>query len=726
MRKKIFSFLMLSLCCLLSFAQQRVYIYLSDGQVITKEVADIDSISFTEPIRPAVVGEAVDLGLSVKWSNLNYGAESPEEVGDLVGWGDVTGLVQDKDLQYYPMLHPVWGISKSQYDIAWTKWGGQWRLPTDEEVKELVEKCTWTLVDDGEKKGYTVASANGENSIFLPVTGMREGVETTQNGAMGGYWSGSLSESDDQKAIALTFYTSEAESTPATAEQLRYMGLAIRPVYGALHNGVKVKTAAPVSIGSTSAQLPLYVYGALSDVDEVGIAYASDKAGLDVAGSNKQSTTSGFSNGSYTFTLSGLTSNATYYYVAYANYDGEVLVGDTLSFTTQNKFPVPSEPVDLGLSVKWAPWNMGASSEADYGDLIAWGDPTGESTSWDPYTFNCEYTIEDITATQYDVAHVQWGGKWRLPSQKEMEELASLTWKSYSNYQGSGVSGWTVTGNNGNSIFIPRCGFKNEDGTKYKGEQAFYWTSDCPGKDDPNRANYCSLYTGYINSGTNDKIIRMGIRPVYGDVNNTPEVDVNDPIEVDSHEAVYLGWGDIRWATCNVGASKSSDVGEYFAWGETSSKSEYSQSTYSYFVQDSGYNMSSIGDYLTGTEQDAATANWSENWRMPSREELDNLYAYSTVKWETKDGVSGYTFTSTLNGNSIFLPATGYMQGKQLNKYGAEGDYWSRTNGASRENGSGFALFFTETTTFEPGQCTTWDYGEKGMVIRPVTDVMKK
>ena len=87
------------------------------------------------------VGEAVDLGLSVKWANMNMGASKPEDYGGYYYWGE-TGMWND----YYDREDTPEDISGTKYDIAHVKWGGDWHLPTSEQVNELLSKCTlfWT------------------------------------------------------------------------------------------------------------------------------------------------------------------------------------------------------------------------------------------------------------------------------------------------------------------------------------------------------------------------------------------------------------------------------------------------------------------------------------------------------------------------------------------------------------------------------------------------------
>ena len=150
------------------------------------------------------------------------------------------------------------------------------------------------------------------------------------------------------------------------------------------------------------------------------------------------------------------------------------------------------------------------------------------------------------------------------------------------------------------------------------------------------------------------------------------------------HEYVDLGLS-VKWATCNVGANSPEEYGDYFAWGETEPKSIYDFSTYKYCngsdITLTKYNYSSSKgtvDNKTTLElsDDAARANWGGSWRMPTTAEQDELRENCTWTWTTQNGVYGYKVTSKSNGNSIFLPAAGFLD-SVLYSAGSDGCYWS-------------------------------------------------
>ena len=151
----------------------------------------------------------------------------------------------------------------------------------------------------------------------------------------------------------------------------------------------------------------------------------------------------------------------------------------------------------------------------------------------------------------------------------------------------------------------------------------------------------------------------------------------------DEHEYVDLALpSGTLWATCNVGANSPEEYGDYFAWGETEPKVEYSWSTY--FDKEGGtlkkYNNNG-GKRELDPEDDAATANWGNLWQLPSFSQITELYnvGYTTTEWTTQNGVNGMLITSQRNGKSIFLPAAGYRLDISLNNEYNGGYYWSRS-----------------------------------------------
>lgn len=185
-------------------------------------------------------------------------------------------------------------------------------------------------------------------------------------------------------------------------------------------------------------------------------------------------------------------------------------------------------------------------------------------------------------------------------------------------------------------------------------------------------------------------------------------------------EAVDLGLpSGIKWASCNVGATKPEEYGTYYAWGETEEKEEYLLDTYLYYKYVSGsinenQNWIHIGLDISGTEYDVAHVKWGGNWRMPTLEEFQELLENCTWTWTTYNGVEGEKFIGP-NGNSIFFPAAGC-----LSSYGQSlgGDYWSSTLNKDYGGSNAYGLAFVNSDAY---MASGYDR-EIGLPVRPVSD----
>lgn len=136
------------------------------------------------------------------------------------------------------------------------------------------------------------------------------------------------------------------------------------------------------------------------------------------------------------------------------------------------------------------------------------------------------------------------------------------------------------------------------------------------------------------------------------------------------HDYVDLGLS-VKWATCNVGASSPEGYGDYFAWGETRTKSSYT------CRNSKTIKTKSIGDIEGNPKYDVARVKWCGPWRLPTMAEMYELIDECTWTWTTQGGHNGYKVTSKTNGNSIFLPAAGWRERSSLISAGEFGYYWS-------------------------------------------------
>ena len=132
-----------------------------------------------------------------------------------------------------------------------------------------------------------------------------------------------------------------------------------------------------------------------------------------------------------------------------------------------------------------------------------------------------------------------------------------------------------------------------------------------------------------------------------------------------------------KWACCNVDALKPEDCGGYYAWGETTTKSDYSLKTYTHRDGDDD-SFHNLGSSICGTQYDVAHVKWGGSWQLPSEEQIEELLDKCKLEWTTVNGVAGRKFTGP-NGSSIFLPAAGGRWDTGLYGVGSHGYYWSGT-----------------------------------------------
>lgn len=195
---------------------------------------------------------------------------------------------------------------------------------------------------------------------------------------------------------------------------------------------------------------------------------------------------------------------------------------------------------------------------------------------------------------------------------------------------------------------------------------------------------------------------------------NSVNVDYVDFTEKPSDPTLtpgdYVDLGlSVKWASCNLGASTPAGKGGYYAWGETSTKTEYSKKNYAYYKEGSGY--TDIGENIAGTQYDAATVNLGKDWRMPTQDEVKELCDKCTFTYGKVDGVKGYYATGK-NGNSIFLPCYGYKF-DNLDVSEDQGYFWT---GSEKSSDYGYHLYLSEGTAYWGSYTLKYE----GLQIRPV------
>ena len=410
--------------------------------------------------------------------------------------------------------------------------------------------------------------------------------------------------------------------------------------------------------------------------------------------------------------------------------------------------------IDLGLSsgTLWACCNVGASTPEGYGGYYAWGE-TEEKDYYDWSTYihcdgsssSCHDLGDDIAGTQYDVAHVKWGGSWVMPSSGyELTSECTSEWTSE-----NGVKGLRITGSNGGSIFLPAAGgiiWWDWDELDDVGTDGHYWTStqepwylyfavDMNFNLDHSDSGYWYFPADFRSNGRTVRPVSFFGPPVMliqmkdGRVIKIVIEDISSISfrEKEESQDGYLTCPDDNhphmidlglpsgtlWACCNVGATTPEGYGGYYAWGETEEKDYYDWETYIHCDGDWD-TCHDLGDDIAGTQYDVAHVKWGGSWVMPSLDQIKELLNNSTSKWVTENGVNGRRFTGS-NGGSIFLPAAGGRWYDDPDDAGFSGVYWSSTQNPWNSGGAYFLFFYSDNAY--------WDFIELyyGSTVRPVS-----
>ena len=722
--RKFLLFILLFVPSLIS-AQQRVVISQTDGSKLIIPVWKIDNISFqdSEKLEAPVPGSAVNLGLKsgILWSPWNIGAKSENEIGFLLGWGNPDSTNLSTDLKYFPTPTATSNITNREFDIAKYYWGSEdslWHMPTLEDFQELLSlKWEWVA----EKRAYKISNPNAEdevlreNYIYLPVTGQRFGEAEVDSTDFGFYWSGSVAKNDSASYLRINIDESgdnggnddgghpvedgEEENDVETVDDdeqgivaptfwqlldgFRARHFAVRPVYGDYKVPVTVSSAdaevehlqatVMVTIDGQADNVKFYIiYSKVDNLTE-STAYKSEVKSYDgLDGTFKER-----------ITLKGLEYETKYYYRVVA-----VVGPDLVEEAATHEFVTEPDNriVDLGLSVKWARWNVGAEAENEVGYHVRWG-ALNESDNY--YS-----EAVDISGNpNYDIATAEWGGEWRMPTKEEYEELIKYC-KVELDAVG-GVNGVRFS-RNGDSIFMPFGGIRSGSRIGNLNTKGFYWISSGYSA----VADYVKIedviYSDWYLFYTYEKGLGLSVRPVYGENDKSnfivnpddpnpddPNPDDPDPVEPvnprDDVEMIDLGLtSGTLWANKNIGAESVSDYGSFFAWGETETKSTYLLTNYSQYNEGYGTFDSPYRGVrgIQGTEQDVAHVLWGGSWVMPSPTQFEELVDECLWEWGSRNNVDGFIVKSKTNNNSIFLPITGYYSGSSRTAQ-IRGYYWT-------------------------------------------------
>ena len=305
----------------------------------------------------------------------------------------------------------------------------------------------------------------------------------------------------------------------------------------------KVETGAAENITSTSATLKGMVNLDIIDYEELvfGVMYSTKAEDLvDYTAPSKNGLI--LIGNEFKVEVTDLKAETKYYYRAYVMLNTlQILLGDVKEFTTLEKSgsdapETPEDPanghayVDLGLSVKWATMNVGATSPEEYGDYFAWGETEPKSEyNWDTYKWcdgGYDYLTKYCSSSDFgivddkieldmedDAANVNWGDAWRTPTKAELDELIeNCTWSWTTQ---NGIDGYTVTSNtNGKSIFLPAAGYRYDTFSEEVGAIGYYHSRTRDNTNFQHVSYYIYFAESYVEKDSDSRYYGHPIRPV--------------------------------------------------------------------------------------------------------------------------------------------------------------------------------------------------------------------
>lgn len=476
-----------------------------------KTLSDIICL-FHEPAPSEPRKTELNLGLSVNWADCNLGAAAPERYGDYYAWGET---VSKKDYsltgyRYYGGEYHVWNnpvhctlidnaynavpiftkynhvdkktILDPEDDAAHTQWGGHWRMPTPDEWRELIDNCTWETTTVNGVVGQKGTSLKNGVTIFFPGACYRDedgfheeypGMTVYHSSYTDREWC--LSDRTDLSYLVGTESAYIDSEYSETGYGDRWRGLPVRPVYDYIPIEVVTLDESRLElIPRDTARLTLTI----SPVNATNKAVVWTSSDESVATVSQAGEIKSLTEGTATITVTAL--------------EG----GMSASCRVVVKYLDAPEIVDLGLSVKWASFNLGAARPEDTGYYYAWGETKPkEDYGWDAYKWHGDVTVFSLTKycldpkfgfngfadyrkdlePEDDAACVNYGGKWRMPSEQEVKELLEKTKCTPARL--NGVNGcWLTSTVNGNRIFLPLTGYRDNESLQ-SSENGYYWSS---------------------------------------------------------------------------------------------------------------------------------------------------------------------------------------------------------------------------------------------------------
>ena len=484
------------------------------------------------------------------WATTNIGAEKPEDYGYYFWWGDTVGYKRENDkwvasdgsssnYSFATTNTPTYNKSiatlKSKgwitadsvlvraHDAAHVHWGGDWRMPTEQEIADLNSKCEWIWTARNGVQGCVVKgkATYASASIFLPCSGYGGGTSLNDTGSdlyypVGYYWSSVPYSDNDYRALDFGFFSDSHGRYSDSGYRRR--GQPVRPVQ---------KSAVTIAFnanGGTGGTTVTRTYGST-----LGALPTPSRDGYTFAG-----WWSAVNNGMQVTETEIVTVDATYYAHWTANaseYHAKVQLWEGGPY--------------------WATTNIGAGNPEEYGYYFWWGDTIGykrENDKWvasDGSSSNYSFatrntptynksiatlqskgwiTADEILVPAHDAAHVHWGGDWRMPTYQELCDLNSKC--DWTETTQNGVQGYVVRGKDAYasaSIFLPCAGYGsgtslNDAGgaLNFAGSNGQYWSSVPYPDDYDDGAWRLHFGSGDPNTNGDGRFYGKSVRPVQG------------------------------------------------------------------------------------------------------------------------------------------------------------------------------------------------------------------
>lgn len=651
-----------------------------------KKLSLLAALCMAMTVNAQSTGDLIDMGLSVKWHSCNYGASKPSDIGTVYAFA--TTKAGGYSNQYsYPFFDsntfnfnlPTDNIAGTDMDAAWAASDGACRMATNDEWQELIDNCTVESTTIDGKTGIMYTSKINGNSIFLPNSGDRWG-------QMSQVYYASQAKSANQATIVQYYNSKVSLGTSSTP----YEGRPIRPVVeeaGAPLTGITISADQTTIFAGTTLQLK-----ALPVPDDAKIRNAVwSSSNPEIATVSNKGLVKGIGDGDVT--ISVLCGDVT------GNISLKVVKVET---------PADEEYVDLGLSVRWAAKNLGASDAKPAGDKYPWGYLTPDVIDshlnysfFNQITFQYALPATDICGNKaYDAIAASTDGRAQLPNTLQIEELIANCDCTETTINGQ--NGLLLTSRkNGKSIFLPtpentvmfysgitNSGKTSVDVLRYDSGEKLYATS----MSQPYRQWY--LRGVQYNTGAKLEALTMSQEELSLYELNTAELSVT-PTPLDykigkvnwstSDDAVaivtaqglviaqsqagqcniYAEVDGVR-AVCKVTVSEIEvaqgecvDMGSNMLWRTCNlgADNPWEQGLlYGFGSTEAGQTITDYPDDISGTEYDAAHTVLGAEWHIPSPADFETLIENTDMEWVNWHGTTGALLTSKINGNKLFFP----------------------------------------------------------------------